>query len=71
MDEETLNEDMAFDRINYLLEGSRQPYDIRDMEDLENFIANKGNKRLGIYNEVRQIYNELTAETQQDIIYGD
>lgn len=57
-----MDEEFIFDRINFILEGSRLPYDIRDYDDLDNFLKNKNNKRLGAYGEIRKLYNEMAND---------
>lgn len=71
MDGNIINEDLAFDRINYLLEDCGYSCDIRDMEELENFVRNKSNKRLGVYREITNVYNELSGGFSSDRLYGD
>jgi hypothetical protein len=57
-----MDEDMVFDNINSLLEGSRQPFGICDMDDLERFVNNSGSRKIGAYHQIRQLYTDMMKD---------
>lgn len=65
MDYRVTDEDMIFDRINYLLEGFYLPFDIRGIDDLQKFLKDDGNRSIGVYSEIEELYKRLMGEENE------
>lgn len=48
-----------YDRINELLQGTGLAYDIRDEEQIEEFIDNVENQQYSEFDEIEKLYTEL------------
>jgi len=62
-----MNEKAVVDKINRVLEKADYPIEMSDISDVENFLSDRNNIRLEVYEEVEQLYSQL----MEDIDVGD
>ena len=57
-----MNERAVVDKVNRIMNEAGYHMDITDIPDVEDFLNNKDNMRMSIYEEVEQLYSELMED---------
>ena len=61
-----MDERLIVDKINRALEEVDYPVEINDISDVENFLNDRNNIRLEVYEVVEQLYNQLMEDSEAD-----
>ena len=61
-----MDERIIVDKINRALENVDYPIEINDISDIENFLSDRNNIRLEVYEVVEQLYSQLMEDSDPD-----